>query len=288
MLGALILEAASHALRGAFVGAGKWVKGLGFAAECTTQAAAIASGLLLIFLGLVTIRTSKHPALGLFAGLLGTGPTVVLFLAQKFVLHQQFAWLSATLTGFAMLLCAQQAKRNPALRLLLALAGASLLLLCLRLHLSELNASPSLLRGLGGLEVASRWGALIVLLGRQLGLHRTAPWINASLGGASLLLSAAVPVASASGVGDWQLMLGRTLRAMSSSVLAAPPWALSLALLAVVWNLPRRSGSLSQLVAAMIVLGVFSGTSPLSSAWLTLCAFTVVIISWSPELSHNE
>lgn len=287
MFAALTLDAGSHALRGAFVGADKWVHWLGRVAETTTQAAAITSGLLLVFLGLVMIRTSKHPVLGLFAGLLGTGPTVVLFLAQKFVLHQQFAWMSATLAGFAMLLCAQQAKRNPGLRLLLAMAGASLLLLCLRLHLAALNAATPLLLGLGGLEVAFRWGALLILLGRQLKHHRVNPVINAALFGASILLSAAVPVASTSGVGDWQLLLGRTLRELSSSVLASPPWAISLALLAVIWNLPRRGGSLTQLIAAMIVLGVFSATSPLSSAWLTLCAFTVVVVSWSPELSQD-
>lgn len=286
---ALLTEGVSHALRGAFVGTQAWVESTSRASGFASQASAIATGMLLIYIGLMAVRMTRNSYWGMALGLLGAGPTVLIFLAQRFVLNQELAWTAALLASCTMLLAAHQAISQPDIRGILALAGGTMLTAVLRIKFEEEGVLPVVLVALSGIEILLRWTTLLAVVGRQVWRGRQRPWQSTSLIGSAILLAASSHVTTLPNPGDWQLILGRTLNELAPHATfgMAGPLGFSLALLSVIWSLTTAPLSLSRVTVAILALGIFAPTTPLTAAWLTLTAFTVVVICGSPEPSHQ-
>ncbi len=289
LLLSVITEGMSNALRGAFVGTQDWVDWTSRASSFASQAAAIATGMLLIYLGLMAVRMTRNGYLGILLGLLGAGPTVLIFLAQRFILNQELAWTAALLASCSMLLAAHQSQSQSDLRAILALAGGTMLTAVLRTRLEDEGAWAVVLLGLSGIEVILRWATLLTVMGRQIWRGRHRPWQSTSLIGCAILLAASSHVSTLPSAGNWQLILGRTLNELAPHATFgfAGPLGFSLALLSVVWSLTTAPLSLSRVMVAVLALGIFAPTTPLTAGWLTVAAFTVVIICGSPQAGQT-
>lgn len=284
LLSLLVAPGLSEALRGAFVGGQAWILGIDDLAARLSQVAALCTTALLVYFALLCARASRHFLIGIGAALFGAAPTMVVFYAHKSVLPQMLTWVAALSGSFALLLAATQIKKHASAQTVAVSGGVTLLATALRTGGLTGDGSHfwSLLGGsLAGLSSLLALGsALFVHLWSQ----KKRPWSGALLFGATLVLALTVPASSSLDTPDWILLTGRSLRNLAPETVlgAAAPWAISSALLLVIFTLFARPASLVGLLAAFLALCCLAPASPLVIAWMTLCGYALVVCTWTP------
>lgn len=104
-LPALLLKAGlGPALRGAFVGADRWVLYADHAGNFFSQVTAVSTSTLLVVLGLSGLRSETKLLLRLSSALSAALPTAILFLAQRTTLPHLASAVAALLSGLVLLL----------------------------------------------------------------------------------------------------------------------------------------------------------------------------------------
>lgn len=287
IVASVLLHGAKLGIQGAFVGSGKWVQQVGRAADASAQLASFGSGVLLVYLGLSTVRTARNPFLGILAALLGAAPTAILFLSQKYQLNQSLGFYAALFTGMTMCLCAHQSSRLNDVRRILFLGGLVLVVTCLRLTLERAAAlHMGWSQSLGALEHALRWAVLVLVALRALRRRERSHVSRALLLFAPLVLAAAsIAAREPHPTGPW-LLVGRSLALLSPIDGSLGIFGLSSAMTLAFAGLTSPL-SLTQLCCSMIALGLFSATTPLACAWLTCISFAVVLVSWDPTRTFS-
>lgn len=277
----------SPALRGAFVGNDEWILRVDHAAALTSQVAAMCTTVLLIYMGLLVTRASRTLGIGIGAALLGIAPTMIVFYAHRLTLPQFHGWISAICASLSLLLCASQVRGHKMAQAVVLSGGAAYLFTAFRTggmtgdgsELASLLSTPA--AALGGIFTLT-FASLrhLVTRGRK-------PLRAAVLLGLAILCAATVPASSLPNVPDWALVVGRTIGNLAPKAvfLGLAPFAISFALISLVSTLLSRPGSLTQLLCSLIALGVLAPATPLVSAWLTLCGYSVVVSCWQPEHS---
>lgn len=279
----LLAGGLSGALRGAYVGAESAILLTDHASALTSQAAAICTTLLLIYMGLMSARAARSLILGAGAALLGVVPTLLIFYAHRFSLPHLYTWMSALCAGLVLLLSASQARSNTRVRAILAFAGMTLLSAVLRTYPLVDRPHPVLLRLGSGLEISFAWLTILSVTALHLTTPRFKPVRGALLFGLALLLAATASTSAEPGVSEWLLLSGRALAELTSSSPIGPSGSLafSLSLLVLFSSLLSQPSSFSQVVCGVLALCAVSPLSPLTIASMTLCGYCSVVICWT-------
>jgi hypothetical protein len=279
----IVSRALSPALRGAFVGRGNWIAD--YLGARLSQLAAVTSIFLLVHLGLTAIRASKSKLMATGAGLLGTVPSMILMLAQKGPLPQAHGWAAALCAAFALFLCSRIARTSPAARWIMVLASLNFLCTALAATEFQFGGDPRLLSLLAALESLSATGAVTLLILELLWVTRKRPWLMPLVFGICLLLAVSATASSRIDASPGLLLIGRAVSELAphSDLGDLAPFAISSVLASVLVGLLYRPSSLERLACSVLVLGVLVPTSPLVTAWVTVCAFFLVVLGGNPQ-----
>jgi hypothetical protein len=209
---------------------------------------------------------------------------MIVFYAHRLTLPQFHGWIGAICASLSLLLCGSQIRRHNMARAVVLTGGFAHLFSALRT--GGMTGDGSELATLLGTPAAALAGfaTLVIASLRHLVTRGNKPFRGALLLGVAVLCAATVPASSTPDVPDWALVLGRTLRnlAPETVLFGLAPFAICLGLLLVVSTLLSRPGSLTGLLCSLIALGVLAPATPLVSAWLTLCGYSIVVACWEP------
>lgn len=284
ILGSLVLSRAlAPALRGAFVGKERWIAIVDLTGARLSQAAAIATMLLLVHFGLSSIRVAQSKLLALGAALLGSIPAMILMLAQKQVLPHAHSWSATLCAALVLLLCSKIGAKQGVLNWISGLGGTALL--CTALSAVDFRFGPGsrLLALLWTVESASTWSMALLLVFHQIWRTRTRPWMMPSLLAFAFLLSTCAQAAGRADSTPGLLLIGRSVFELSpyATLGSAAPFALCTVFSCALVNAFARRSSLEHLVSSLLALGILVPASPLVVAWLTVCGFFVVVLGES-------
>gem|GEM_PF-4672405 len=291
----VVLQGAKLGVPGSGLGQDGLIVQLSRVAGASLQLSAFATGVLLVYLGLGALRTARTPYLGILVALLGSGPTAILFLAQKYELNQDLGFLAVVLSAFTLCVCAHQVRSKRGVRRILALAGITLLCVSARVVLERTAPANPWGKSLGALEHILRWSLLGFIALRHLKDGRRLVLSRAAVLFVPVLLASTVSLSDeVSHSGLW-LVIGRSLSALTpnAELGALGCFGFAAALTFAFAALSDRTSS-AQLQCALIGLGVFSATSPLACAWLTCSGFALLLIccvtreDFSAPLSSNR
>lgn len=286
----LLAVGLSGALRGAYVGAESIISKVDHAAALTSQVAALATTLLLIYAGFMSARAAKSFSLGVGAAVLGAVPTLMVFYAHRFAMPQIYTWFSAVCAASVLVLCATQIRTKSAVRSLIAFGGLALASATLRTFPLGETESPVLVQIGATLQVFFSWCIVVSAIAFHL-LTPTPKALRASiLIGVTVLLAATAAAAAEPGASPWVLLTGRALFELTETGVMGKSGSLAFSgtLTALLSALLSRQGSLTQVICALLALCVVSPLSPLTIATMTLCGYFAVIVCWVPDTAMKS
>jgi hypothetical protein len=274
-LPALLLKAGlGPALRGAFVGAGRWVSYADHAGNFFSQVTAVSTTTLLVALGLSSLRVEAKLLLRLCTTVCAALPTAILFLAQRAVLPHFATGVAAFLSGAALLLGASASHLALRARWSLMLCGAA----TMARACTEFSWWASWASGLGA--AAGSLGSVLCTAALVLGLfhlHRR-PLKSAAILGAGLLL----------GIGSHNVsqldyppvfLLAQTLRQMADNDSMGPMLVqFCTALLALLVYFGSYRESPLHFTLLLVLLTVLTPLTPLSSSALALAGIFLLVV----------
>jgi hypothetical protein len=284
-LPALLLKAGlGPALRGAFVGAGRWVSYAEHAGNFFSQVTAVSTTTLLVALGLSSLRVEANLLLRLGTALSAALPTAILFLAQRAVLPHFATGLAAFLSGLALLLGASAAHVAPRARGSLMLCGAAVIARAF----TEFSWWASWASGLGA--AASSLGSVLCTTALVLGLFHLhqRPLKSAVILGAGLLLGVACQNASQLDFPP-TFLVAQTLRQMADRDSMGPMLVqFCTALFALLVYFGTFRNQPQHFTLLLVLLTVLTPLTPLSSSALALAGIFLLAVDGPGPASQTN
>lgn len=266
------------ALRGAFVGAGRYIPTADHAADLTAQVTGILTSLLLIHLGLRVPRLVRSVALGVTTIVLTMLVVLPLYTAHRLVLPSWATGMVTLVAGLIGGLLSLSACGQRHLRMTLALTGVALASSGLELVFAQ-GTSP-LQEFVLGLRLLSSVLALGWLTGSR--LPRAQPLREAAVLGSALLLYLLGRSASAD-ISPWMALVSRTTAELmtGAGTLAFLQWGWCWAFLAFMTDLahPRScSSSIRHPLLPLLLLLALSHPAPLVAGAFALGTLTLLSV----------
>ncbi len=277
-LAGLFLKAGvSPALRGAFVGADRFIRWSETAGNFFSQVTAVSTSTLLIVLSLASLRVDSKLVLRLVVALCASLPTAIVLLAQRSTLPYFATSLAAVSTGLVLLLGTLLSSRRDAMTWILLLCGLAVMGQGGKQFLTGFVLSEDLSKIGQHFSIYASGAATFVALLHLSGRRR--PLKSALILGGGVLLGLA-SAHHGTITSPTLFVIGKSLAEITQSASdgANSAWLFSTVLLLLVANLSLGFRHPEKMIVTCVLLAAHAQLTPLTAGVIALGGVVLVLV----------